>query len=103
MRERIELQKEQNRVFFDRATWFYETWLVKKINRIFQRRLLKEIQIKKNSKILDAGCGTGTFLETLDKNCENVKLEGIDISVKMVEVSRKRLGKKVCLSVESVE
>ena len=73
-------QQEKNRVFFDKAIWFYETWLVKKINYYLQKKLLKVIKVKPDSYVLDIGCGTGSFLETLDKEGKGVKLEGIDIA-----------------------
>lgn len=91
----------KNKKFFDKAVNFYEFYPIKKINLFLQRRLIKKFKIKNNSSILDAGCGTGTFLESLGG--KNLDLYGIDISKKMVLTSRKRLGKRAKISLCSVE
>lgn len=93
----------ENRKFFDRATRFYEFGLVKIINRMIQKRVLRSVDVKPKSRVLDAGCGTGLFLEILKKKGRNVKLYGIDISKKMVSASKKRLGKEAEISLKPVE
>jgi ubiquinone/menaquinone biosynthesis C-methylase UbiE len=65
-------------------------------------RLLKEVKIKNNSTILDADCGTGTFLNILSKN-KTLKLYGIDVSPKMLEIARKKLKDIAKLSLTTVE
>jgi len=40
--------------------------------------------INKNSTILDVGCGDGTVLDYLSKNCSPKELIGVDISEKAV-------------------
>jgi ubiquinone/menaquinone biosynthesis C-methylase UbiE len=51
---------------------------------------------------LDAGCGTGSFLKILSKN-KTLKLYGIDVSPKMLEIARKKLKDRAKLSLTPVE
>jgi len=64
--------------------------------------LLKEINLKNSSKILDAGCGTGNFLEILSVN-KTLELYGIDISPRMLEIAKKKLKNKAKLNLIDVE
>ena len=101
--QKIKETKEKNKKFFDKAVNFYEFPFVKILNRFIHKRDLKEVSIKPNSEILDAGCGSGAFLELIHGKHFDAKLYGIDISEKMLEVARKRLGGKAILSLKSVE
>jgi len=96
-------QQIANRKFFDKAVWFYENWFIRKINYYLQRRLLNAVRVNPDSYVLDVGCGTGSFLEMLGKRGDAVKLEGVDISEKMIMASKRRLGNKAHLSVMGVE
>jgi ubiquinone/menaquinone biosynthesis C-methylase UbiE len=95
----IERLKENLKVFnkvakfYDLASFWFKVILV---------RLIKEVKIKNNSTILDAGCGTGTFLNILSKN-KTLKLYGIDVSPKMLEIARKKLKDRAKLSLNPVE
>lgn len=51
-------------------------------------------RLKKEQKILDIGCGTGLLLKYIINRPNNI-VYGIDISSKMVEVTRKKLPKKM--------
>ncbi|MDP3986689.1 MAG: methyltransferase domain-containing protein [Nanoarchaeota archaeon] len=95
--------QEKNRKFFDRSVWFYETWIVKRINNTLQKRLLKVVEVRDNSKIIDVGCGTGSLLKLLSEEGKNLKLEGMDISGKMIKEARKKIGKNARLFVGRVE
>jgi len=54
----------------------------------------------KNEQILDIGCGTGLLLQHINNYSKN-RIYGVDISSKMVEVTRKKLSprmkKNVCV------
>ena len=67
-----------------------------------QRKAIMIIHIKNNSKILDAGCGTGNFLRILENSRKKLDLYGIDISEKMLKFARKKL-KKSKLKIKSIE
>jgi ubiquinone/menaquinone biosynthesis C-methylase UbiE len=86
MEERpIERLKENLKVF-NKVAKFYDLnnfWF-----KVILFRLIKEVKIKNNSTILDAGCGTGTFFNILSKN-KTLKLYGIDVYPKMLEIARK--------------
>ena len=43
--------------------FFFGNWI-----RTTQKRAIDIIKIRNNSKILDAGCGTGNFLKTLENS-----------------------------------
>jgi len=102
-KEEISSNQERNRKFFDKAVWFYENWLVRKINYYIQRRLLNAVRVNPDSYVLDVGCGTGSFLEMLGKRCDAMRLEGVDISENMIMASKLRLENKAHLSVRGVE
>jgi len=93
---------QENINFFNKIARYYDKgifgiWL----NRILIK-LLKEIEIKENSIILDVGCGTGNFLKILSKN-KTLILCGLDISPKMIKIAKKKLGKKANLKLMPIE
>ena len=53
--------------------------------------LIKNKKLK--CKVLDLGCGLSEFYRFLKKNNFNVKYLGVDISEKMIEISKKRYPK----------
>ena len=91
---------KENMNFFNKIAKFYDL-----INFWFKNvlfRLLKEVKIKNNSTILDAGCGTGTFLKILSEK-ETLRLYGIDASSRMLEMAKKKLKNKASLILIPVE
>jgi len=52
--------------------------------------LIKELKLLKTDRALDFGCGSGDFIELLNKKFVNV--DGFDISEKVLEVARKRFA-----------
>lgn len=101
MKKQISLE-QKNREFFDKIAEHYD-------KRIFKGLLLKPVKntvefvnVRKNSKILDVGCGTGNLLKVLEDEYENLKLYGIDISEKMLEIARKKL-KNAKIKLEAAE
>lgn len=95
-----EHQKE-NRDFFNRLVSFYEFGFVEFVNRRLQKRVLRNVSLK-DSVVLDAGCGTGTFLELVKLEDKKSKIYGIDVSENMIKASEKRL-RDAHLLVESSE
>ena len=94
--------EEKNRKFFNKLASRYDAKIFKKWQENIRKRIIKKAEIKKNSKILDAGCGTGELLYILSKN-KKLKLYGIDVSEEMLKIAGKKLGKKTKLSMSSVE
>lgn len=86
----------ENVSFFD---WWSKSWLVWPIDCwLFwiQKKVVKEVTVTKSSLVLDVGCGAGRALELFQrKSVKNVY--GVDISPKMLQEARKRLGKKTVL------
>ena len=58
------------------------------------RRLLKCIEGKKFSKILELGSGTGNYTALLRKRFEDAEIKAVDISERMVELARNKLADK---------
>jgi ubiquinone/menaquinone biosynthesis C-methylase UbiE len=62
MRKRVNSALKENFKFFNKVYDLVNFWFESVI-----LRLLKEVKTKNNPTILDAGCGTGTFLNILSK------------------------------------
>ena len=94
--------EEKNKKFFNKLAGSYDTKIFKKWQENIRKKIIEEAEIKNNSKILDAGCGTGELLRLLLLQ-KNLKLYGIDVSDKMLEAAEKKLGKRANLKLSSVE
>ena len=94
--------EEKNKKFFNKFASSYDAKIFKKWQENIRKKIIEEAGIKNNSKILDAGCGTGELLYILSKN-KKLKLYGIDVSDKMLEVAEKKLGERANLKLSSVE
>ncbi len=68
--------------------FFFGNWI-----RTTQKRAIGIIQIRNNSKILDAGCGTGNFLKILENSKKNLSLYGVDVSKEMLKIAKGKLKK----------
>lgn len=93
---------QKNKEFFNKFAENYDNKLFKKWIKRIREKIITEARIKNNSKILDAGCGTGELLKLLPLQ-KNLKLYGIDVSDKMLEVAKGKLKNKVNLKLSSVE
>ena len=91
-----------NEKFFDKIARQYDGGVAGKIVRKMHLRVVRLINIKNNSKVLDAGCGTGDLLSILAEN-KSLKLYGIDISKEMIKISKKKLKNKAKIGLSSVE
>jgi|SRR3989344_1863408 len=94
---------QKNKELFNLAAKYYDNWLVKVLSKYEFKKIFKHIKIKDNSKILDAGCGTGNLLVNLNKKAKNLRLYGIDISEEMLKVAKRKLENKVKLQLMPVE
>jgi len=103
MENKLSATQKENAKFFDKATKFYEFPLTRQINKLIHKKISSLIPIKPGSSILDAGCGTGTFLELLNQKNKSLKLYGIDVSPKMIEISKNRLKDKATINLDSIE
>jgi len=92
---------QKNVIFFNKIAKYYDNILGVWFNGLL-RRLIKEVKIKDNSIILDAGCGTGSFLKIISKN-KTLRLHGIDISPNMLEIAKSKLKNKAELNLIPVE
>jgi len=95
--------EEKNKKFFNKWASRYDKGFFKKWRRKLIEKIIEIAKINKNSKILDAGCGTGELLKLLISQKKNLKLYGIDVSDKMLEVAEKKLKNKAKLKMSSVE
>ncbi|NCB00637.1 MAG: class I SAM-dependent methyltransferase [Spirochaetia bacterium] len=78
---------------FDSIAWVYGWFYTSQVKNFTKMISLFShyIELTKESKILDVGCGTGALCATLAKiGCE---VTGIDSSVKMIEVAKKKTKK----------
>ena len=63
----------------------YQNW----VNRVFDRYKIK------NGRLLEIGCGTGSFTHGLVNNSRFSKVHAIDISPTFLSVARKRVGDSI--------
>lgn len=95
-----DIEKSSKEQFNQWATWFdmsFSHWQFSMSNG----DALKVLHPKKNSSILDVGCGTGILLEQADALNRNIKLYGIDISDGMIEKAKIKFGNRAALRVGS--
>ena len=77
--------------YFDRIAERYDSWYRTKTGSYVDRtekRLVFSLLTKKSGKALDLGCGTGNY--TLELARRGFDVVGIDASVRMVEMARKK-------------
>ena len=97
----MEKLEQKNKKFFNKIAKYYDRGIFKAWNRKTEKKTIEIANIKKNSRILDAGCGTGNLLMLLQK--KNLKLYGIDISEEMLKIARKKLENKAKLKLIALE
>lgn len=61
------------------------------------------VHIKKSDTVLDFGCGTGLFGKEIKKKIAPKELYGLDISMGMIDISRKKgiYDKLYCINIEN--
>lgn len=85
---------ERNRKWFNRVAKYYDSIFSGWMKNI-EQRTLQSIAIKRGSRIMDVGCGTGNFLRLLSKQNKGLELHGIDISEGMLKIARKKTNADV--------
>lgn len=82
--------KDQSTKVFDRLASTYDKSFSGYNPRKNYNNIIDMINLKKVSRILDVGCGTGEILNILSKQNKKYELYGVDISKKMIEVAVKK-------------
>ena len=95
--------EQRNKSFFNKLAKYYDSSLFRSLNKKFPEKIIKLVNIKPNSKILDAGCGTGNLLYLLLKQKKNLNLIGIDISPEMLKIAKRKLKGKTKFMLMPVE
>jgi len=72
--------------------------ILEPMNRGLRILGLRMVEPMESIKVLDVGCGTGTFLELFQKS--GSELYGIDTSPSMLEIARGRLGEQASLHLD---
>jgi len=106
--ENIDIVKKNKLEEFDHYARNYSGGMENPIKNLFGKNLGQFIEIKakwlmenlskfplkslKETKLIDYGCGDGTFIKILKKLGFTGKLEGCDISQKMLEIAQKHLS-----------
>lgn len=85
MRNKTELSKRA----YDKKALQYDNTFDGKFTRKFKIVLLDTVTLKDGDTILDVACGNGTLLNAFSQK-GSVSCYGIDISSKMIEVSKER-------------
>ncbi len=60
----------------------------------FKRRLIAQAKLKRDQRILDLGCGTGTLLTMIREQYPKAHLTGVDGDPKILEIARKKSKKR---------
>ncbi|MGE5380934.1 MAG: class I SAM-dependent methyltransferase [Methylocystaceae bacterium] len=84
------LAKERSAEAFNRLASSYDHTIYGKYSARLYRKVLAKITIKKDSAILDLGCGTGKLLSLI--TAPEVRLAGVDIAPGMIAEARRKLG-----------
>lgn len=88
----LELKREQNQRFFDRWAKSYDRFILGWWMRYIQREVIRQLDLTKNSSVLDVGCGTGYTISELRRTISSGKLAGIDLSPNMIAQAQKKLS-----------
>jgi ubiquinone/menaquinone biosynthesis C-methylase UbiE len=57
----------------------------------FKRRLVEQMRLEKNHRVLDLGCGTATLTILIKKTYPEVEIIGLDIDPKILEIARLKI------------
>lgn len=79
---------------FDTLTPLYDLFAETISNRKWQRKKALEIlKLKSGERVLDVGCGPGTFLVDAKQKHPYIKMAGIDIDDKILSIARLKIKK----------
>lgn len=91
---RVYRTKEQAKRTYDKISRIYDL-ITGPFERKFRDMGLNRLDVKEGETVLEIGFGTGHCLEEIAKRVgENGKAYGIDISSRMLDITRKRMEKK---------
>ena len=91
---RVTRTKEQAKRTYDKISRIYD-FIEGSFEKKFRNIALDKLDIKKGENVLEVGFGTGHCLEEIAKKVgKNGKAYGIDISSRMLEITKSRLEKK---------
>jgi ubiquinone/menaquinone biosynthesis C-methylase UbiE len=102
MRSIDSIFKENSKNNFDKQAEDYDNGHDGKFVKVMYNQIIKRISSLNPKSLLDLGCGTGNILLKLCQN-ENIKLYGLDISSKMIDIAKNNLNDKVELKVGDSE
>jgi len=94
--------EQKNKEFFDKIAGYYDKIIFKNFLLNLVKKAVKFVDVKKKSKILDAGCGTGNLLKILEDENKNLELYGVDISEEMLKIAKKKI-ENAKIKLEAVE
>lgn len=82
--------KEKSRAYFNahRKSWLARGgyW------RADYRHILEELEALRPARLIDIGCGPGSFLSAVQKRFPEIRLSALDLSEEMVRETAQRLG-----------
>ncbi len=93
----------KNQISFDKQASFYDTSIYSRIPRMCYPHVMDALKNIEFNNILDLGCGTGTILNMISKELDVKELYGLDLSKKMLEIAKDKLGAKAELTVGDAE
>ncbi|MFT4007582.1 MAG: class I SAM-dependent methyltransferase, partial [Lacrimispora sp.] len=94
-------RKKVTKEYFDSQAEFYDTSHDGKFVKCMYKEIVKRVMSLPGEKILDLGCGNGNIISLL-KEKRKGDYYGADISAKMIQEAKKRLGPDVELKVADV-
>jgi ubiquinone/menaquinone biosynthesis C-methylase UbiE len=69
--------------------YFYDLYLVPQWRELFDRLVDEEVQLPQEGKLLDAGCGTGSYAVDLSlRISQNIEVVGVDASEEKLMLAR---------------
>ena len=74
------------------------------LDRIYRKKAINKLNLKEGDTVLELGCGTGVNFEYIMKKIgPKGKIIGVDISLSMLEVAKKRKEKKKWNNIELIQ
>lgn len=89
--------KKESQESFDRQALTYDMDRNDSHAREQYSIILQKMENFRFANVLDVGCGTGEILKRIHKRYPEVSLTGVDISEKMLEVAKVKIGNKATL------
>lgn len=89
--------KKESQESFDRQALTYDMDRNGSHAREQYSIILQKMENFRFANVLDVGCGTGEILKRIHRRYPEVSLTGVDISEKMLEVAKVKIGNKATL------